>query len=221
MRLRLGRTQSPKTGRVPVAESLAVRSPLRPRFNFARLLLVGGLVGAQSACAIPVLPLQPGTVQVENSTHGLIFGRIQVFREGRDQMVTLGKTFGWWLRHENSGRPYVVWLLTHDGPFVVSLPSGQYQVTRIVYDESAGVWEGTLGARFMVKAGEATYLGTWRIDMEFRGRAGRIYGRVVEDLVHAQQHFFLTYVGSAKPMGVALLDSEPEGFLGLVTVRVN
>jgi hypothetical protein len=204
-----------------VASSLAICSPPKPPLNFARLLLVSGLVWIQSACTIPVLPLQPGTVQVENSTHGLIFGKIQVFRKGDDQMVTLGKTFGWWLLHEDSGRHYVVWLLTHDGPFVVNLPGGQYQVTRIVYDESAGVWEGTLGASFMVKAGEATYLGTWHIDMEFRGKAGRIYGRVEDELEQAQKYFFRTYVGAAKPMGIALLHSEPEGFLSLVTLRVD
>jgi hypothetical protein len=27
-----------------------------------------------------------------------------VFREGHDQMMALGKTFGWWLLHEDSDR---------------------------------------------------------------------------------------------------------------------
>jgi hypothetical protein len=193
----------------------------KPPLNFARLLLVSGLVWIQSACAIPVLPLEPGTVQVENSTHGLIFGRIEVFRNGQDQMMTLGQTFGCWLLHEDSGRHYVVWQLTHDGHFVVNLPGGEYQVTRIVYDESAGVWEGTLGASFMVKPGEATYLGTWHIDMEFHGQAGRIYGRVEKEWEQAQKNFLHTYVGAAKPMGIALLHSEPEGFLSSVTLRVD
>jgi hypothetical protein len=213
--------QGPRIGERAVAASLAICSSPKPPLNFARLLLVSGLVWIQSACAIPVLPLQPGTVQVENSTHGLIFGRIEVFRKGQDQMMTLGKTFGWWLLHEDSGRHYVVWLLTHDGPFIVNLPGGQYQVTRIVYDESAGVWEGTLGATFMVKAGEATYLGTWHIDMEFHGQAGRIYGRVEKEWEQAQKNFFHTYMGAEKPMGIALLLSEPEGFLSSITLRID
>jgi hypothetical protein len=134
---------------------------------------------------------------------------------------SLGKTFGWWLTHEESHQDYVVWLLTHAGPFVVNLPAGQYRVTRIAYDESAGVWEGSLPATFMVHAGQAAYLGTWEIQFGFLGRAGKIYGRVVDQIEQARDELRHTYTGPPKPIAVSLLESAREGFLSLTTLRVN
>jgi hypothetical protein len=71
------------------------------------------------------------------------------------------------------------------------------------------------------RLGKPPDLGTWHIEMESRGKAGRIYGRVEKTWEQAQKNFFHTYVDAAKPMGIALLHSETEGFLSLVTLRVD
>lgn len=175
-----------------------------------------------SACAVPVLPLGPGTSQVENSSRGLVFGRIQVVRDGYDQMAySFGKEFGWWLTREESGERFVVHTLTHDGPFVVNLPAGKYRVTGLIYDEGAAVWEGRLLATFTVKAAEATYLGTWDIQFVTTGMAGRVSGKVVDQLDKARGELRSTYTGIPKPVTVALLDSAREGYFSIVELRVG
>ena len=175
-----------------------------------------------SACAVPVLPVAPGTTQVENSTRGLAFGRIQVVRDGYDQMAySFGKEFGWWLTREDSGERVVVRTLTQEGPFVVNLPAGQYRVTGLIYDEGAAVWEGELPATFTVNAGGATYLGTWEIQFVKVGMAGKVSGRVVDQLSKASGELRETYTGAPKPISVALLDSAREGYFSIVELRIG
>ena len=175
-----------------------------------------------SACAVPVLPVAPGTTQVENSTRGLAFGRIQVVRDGYDQMAySFGKEFGWWLTREDSGERFVVPALTQEGPFVVNLPAGRYRVTGLIYDEGAAVWEGELPATFTVNAGGATYLGTWEIQFVKVGMAGKVSGRVVDQLSKAQGELRETYTGAPKPISVALLDSARDGYFSIVEFRIG
>lgn len=175
-----------------------------------------------SACAVPVLPVAPGTTQVENSTRGLVFGRVQVMRDGYDQMAySFGKEFGWWLTREDSGERFVVHALTHEGPFVVNLPAGRYRVTGLIYDEGAAVWEGELPASFTVSAGGATYLGTWEIQFVKVGMAGKVSGKVVDQLNKARGELLGTYTGTPKPITVALLDSAREGYFSIVEFRIG
>jgi hypothetical protein len=175
-----------------------------------------------SSCAVPVLPLSSGTSQVENSTRGLVFGRIQVVRDGYDQMAySFGKEFGWWLTREDGGERVVVRTLTQDGPFVVNLPAGRYRVTGLIYDEGAAVWEGELPATFTVNAGGATYLGTWEIQFVKVGMAGKVSGRVVDQLSKAQGELRETYTGVPKPISVALLDSARDGYFSIVEFRIG
>ena len=175
-----------------------------------------------SACAVSVLPVAPGTTQVENSTRGLAFGRIQVVRDGYDQMAySFGKEFGWWLTREDSGERFVVPALTHEGPFVVNLPAGRYRVTGLIYDEGAAVWEGELPATFTVNAGGATYLGTWEIQFVKVGMAGKVSGKVVDQLSKAQGELRETYTGAPKPISVALLDSACDGYFSIVEFRIG
>lgn len=175
-----------------------------------------------SACTVPILPLAPGTSQVENSSRGLVFGRIQVVRDGYDQMAySFGKEFGWWLTREESGERFVVSTLTHDGPFVINLPAGRYRVTGLIYDEGAAVWEGRLLATFSVKAGEARYLGTWEIQFVETGMAGKVSGKVMDQLDKASGELRGAYTGAPKPVTVALLDSAREGYFSIVEFRIG
>jgi len=189
--------------------------------SFSVFLLIGALC-LPSACARPVLPLASGTSAVSNSTHGLVFGRIEVLRDGYDQMAySFGKEFGWWLTQEESGKRYVVKTLTRDGPFVLNLPDGQYRVTGLIYDEGAGVWEGKVPASFHVAAGIQTYVGTWEIEFGFPGRAGRVSARVVNELDKARSELLQTYTGQPKPLTVALLDTAPQGYFSLIELRIG
>jgi hypothetical protein len=171
---------------------------------------------------VPVLPVAPGTNQVENSTRGLAFGRIQVVRDGYDQMAySFGKEFGWWLTREETGERFVVRTLTQEGPFVVNLPAGRYRVTGLIYDEGAAVWEGRLPATFTVASGGATYLGTWEIQFVEVGMAGKVSGRVVDQLSKARGELRNTYTGVPKPISVVLLDSAREGYFSIVKLRIG
>jgi hypothetical protein len=193
----------------------------KPVLSFLSLATIGaGCV--LSACAVPVMSLPPGTSHVENSTRGLVFGRIQVVRDGYDQMAySFGKEFGWWLTREESDERFVVHALTQDGAFVVNLPAGRYRVTGLIYDEGAAVWEGRLPATFSVKAGEAAYLGTWEIQFVKVGMAGKVSAQVMDQLNKAQAEFRGTYMGLPKPVTVALLDSAREGYFSIVELRVG
>ena len=142
--------------------------------HYFAILVFSGYLCLISACAVPVLPLSPGTVDVANSTYGIVFGRIEILREGFDQMAySFGKEFGWWMAQEKTGRRYAVRTLTRDGAFAVNLPAGRYRVTGLIYDEGAGVWEGKVPAEFDVTAGETTYLGTWRLRPNFQAEPAR------------------------------------------------
>jgi hypothetical protein len=134
---------------------------------------------------------------------------------------SFGKEFGWWLTREDSRERVVVHTLTQEGPFVVNLPAGRYRVTGLIYDEGAAVWEGRLPATFTVKAGEATYLGTWEIQFVKVGMAGKVSGKVVDQLNKAQRELRETYTGAPKPISVALLDSAREGYFSIVEFRIG
>ena len=174
------------------------------------------------ACARPVLPVSQGTAELRNTTHGLVFGRIEIIRADSDQMAySFGKEFGWWLTRTDTGARYVVWTLTREGPFVLNLPSGPYRVTGLIYDEGAGVWEGKVPAEFHVAAGEATYLGTWRIKFEFPGQAGNVTAGVINELDRARPILLKTYVGPPKSLEVSLLRTAEQGYFNLIELRIG
>jgi hypothetical protein len=188
-----------------------------------RASLIASLLCAHvlSSCATPLLPLPPGTAEVHDAGHGLVFGQIRIIRAGFDQMAySFGKEFGWWLTQIDTGTRYVVRTLTHEGPFVLNLPSG-YRITGLIYDEGAGVWEGKVSADFHVAAGEATYLGTWSITFEFPGRAGNVTAGVVNELDRARPLLLKTYVGRPKPLKVSLLHTAQQGYFSLVELRIG
>jgi hypothetical protein len=174
------------------------------------------------SCAWPVLPLSPGTSTVANSTNGLVFGRIEIIHSGTDQMAySFGKEFGWWLTRAGPQERFVVRTLTREGPFVVNLPGGHYSVTGLIYDEGAGVWEGTVPASFHVTPGTETYVGTWQIEFGFQGNAGPVSARVRNDIKQAQHKLAEIYTGQPKPLLISLLDSAPKGYFSLIELRIG
>jgi len=170
------------------------------------------------------MPVQPGSPLVEKPGDGLVFGRIAVIRDGEDQLSALPsfpKEFWWVLTQVRSGKRYVVSPLTQDGLFALDLPAGSYEVTKLMYEERAGLWEGRLPARFIVQPGMLIYLGTWEIQFTNLGPSSRILGRVVNQLGEARDDLTRTYTGKLQPATVSLLVSVPEGYFSLVRPRAD
>jgi len=108
----------------------------------SNLLVATGIAGCVWGCAELVLPIQPGSPLIEKPGNGLVFGRITVIRDGEDQLSALPsfpKEFGWVLTQLKSGKRYVVSPLTEGGAFVLDLPAGSYEVSKLMYEERAGL----------------------------------------------------------------------------------
>lgn len=192
--------------------------------NAPYLFLVASMVTGLFGCAEMILPIPPGTTVVEDSGYGLIFGRVAVIRDGEDQMTSLPgfpKEFGWALTQTGSGKRYVVSPLTQNGIFLLALPAGSYQVSKLMYEERAGLWEGRLPARFSVRPGETTYLGTWEITFTNLGSSSRLVGGVRNQLNAASNDLKETYAGKLPPITLGLLDSDLRGYFSLMRPRAE
>ncbi|HZC68132.1 MAG TPA: hypothetical protein VE201_05890, partial [Nitrospirales bacterium] len=163
-------------------------------------------------------------VVIEKPGYGLVFGRIVVIRDGEDQLAAFPrfyKEFGWVLSQLKTGKKYVVSPLTQDGPFVLALPAGLYEITKLMYEERVGLWEGHLLARFSVQPDGVAYLGTWAIEFTNLGPSSKIVGRVVNQLDEAREDLKQNYAGKLQPITVGLLESAKEGYLSLVRPRAE
>jgi hypothetical protein len=167
-----------------------------------------------SACVTPLQPLAPGTAHLENSTRGLVFGRIIILGDVCLQMSqSCGMAFGWWLKREESGDLFLVEKLTTTGPFVLSLPSGTYHVTGLMFLDCDYVrWRGEVPATFKVTAGKATYLGSWVIRFLPDGLTVRT--QVIDHFAQASQGLASIYTGPPVPVTTALLQSSRDGDFG-------
>jgi len=153
---------------------------------------------------------------------GLVFGRIAVIRDGEDQLSALPsfpKEFGWVLTQVRSGKRYVVSSLTQDGLFALDLPAGSYEVTKLMFEERAGLWEGRLPARFIVQPDKLIYLGTWEIQFTNLGPSSKILGKVVDRQDEARDDLRQIYTGTPRAITKGLLESVKEGSLSLVRPR--
>ncbi len=193
----------------------------RPLSN---LLVAAGIAGCVWGCAELVRPVEPGTALTERLGHGLVFGRIAIVRDGEDQLSafpSFPKEFGWVLNQLKSDKKYVTSPLTQKGTFVLDLPAGSYEVSKLMYDERAGLWEGHLFARFTVQPDKLTYLGTWKIQFTNLGPSSRIVGTVEDQQDEARDDLKETYTGSPRPITKGLLESAKEGSLSLVRPRAE
>ena len=189
-------------------------------------LAAGAVAGLLLSCTNTVLvrPIEPGTTVIEKPGNGLVFGGIAIIRDGEDQLTSLPsypKEFGWVLTHVRSGKRYVVSPLTQNGPFVLDLPAGSYEVTKLTYEERAGIWEGPLLARFTVQPDGMTYIGTWEIQFTNLGSSSLILGRVLNQLDEATDDLKQHYPGKSRHITVSLLDSSKEGRLSLLRPRAE
>jgi hypothetical protein len=161
---------------------------------------------------------------MEKPGDGLVFGRIAVIRDGEDQLSAVPsfpKEFGWVLTQARSSKRYVVSPLTQDGLFALDLPAGTYHVTKLMYEERAGLWEGSLLAGFTVQPGTLTYLGTWQIEFLNLGAGAKVSGKVLNQMDEAREDLQQRYAGNQRPITIGLLDSMQECHLSLVRPRAE
>jgi hypothetical protein len=193
--------------------------------NFLRgLIVVFALTNAVSGCVQFIHPLPPGSAVGDKPGHGTVLGRIALIRDGEDRMISLPsfpRSFGWELLDAESGRKYVMDPLTDDGLFAVALPAGVYHVTKLQYEDRAGLWEGNLPATFLVKPTGSTYLGTWEITLVGLGSGVRLSGRTLNHLKEDRDELEENYKMNSRPIAIALLESAKEGRLSLLRPRAE
>jgi len=192
------------------------------RAGVFKLLIAAGIAGCVWGCAELVFPVRPGSPFMEKPGNGLVFGRIAVIRDGEDQLSALPsfpKEFGWVLIQLKSGRKYVTSPLTQKGMFVLDLPAGSYEVSKLMYEERVGFWEGQLLARFTVQPDKLTYLGTWEIQFMNLGPSSPIGGKVLDEQGQASDDLTQTYTGLSRPIAKGLLESAKEGYLSMLRPR--
>ena len=148
-----------------------------------RAVLVGTLLLGTSftlSCATVVVPLKPGATAIEDSGHGLVFGRIHVTKNGKDQRagILLPLDLKWLVTEEPHESQILIDELPIDGPFVVKLPTGSFRLTTVNLDFTLGMWQASLPTRFTVRSRECTYLGTWELDMQVGAFTGSITRQV-------------------------------------------
>jgi len=197
---------------------------MRRRWCLFYLLAVATMTSGLATCAQLVRPLQPGEAVVAKPGDGLIFGRIVMLRDKRNVFTELPRfnnEFGWELTQTASGKRYVISPLTQDGPFVLALPPGLYEVTKLMVEDRAGQWEGLLVASFVVKPGTLTYLGTWEIEFTNLGPSSKVRGRVVDQLNEARDDLQQTYGGTPQSITVGTLATAEEGYLSLLQPRAE
>jgi len=188
------------------------------------LLGLAAVVSLLSACAQFVRAVPPGERAIEKPGHGLVFGRIAIMRDGTDQMLSmpgLSREFGWDLLQAESGEKYVMDPVTDGGLFAVALPAGIYHVTKLRYEDRAGLWEGNLPATFLVKPVDSTYLGTWEITLAGLGSGVRLSGRTLNHLSEDRDEFEHNYKINSRPIAIILLQSAKEGRLSLLRPRAE
>ena len=159
----------------------------RTRLNVGRIVLVPALLmlNVVLGCAAVLSPMKPGTHESIRSDEGVVLGRIQLTDGNGDAFQSPRQPFRtsfhmqWRLKDQKLGREFVVDPLPKDGPFVVKLPTGSYELTALSFDTALGIWQASLPTTFTVSSQACTYLGTW----ELRTKAGFFDGSIVRHVV--------------------------------------
>lgn len=135
--------------------------------------------------AAVLTPMKPGTTDSVRPDEGLVLGRIQITGSEGEALVSPRQPFRtpfhiqWRLKEQTLGKEFVIDPLPNDGPFVVKLPTGSYQLTAFSFDTALGIWQASLPATFTVSPRGCTYLGTW----ELRTRADFFDGSIVRHVI--------------------------------------
>ncbi|MDK2741319.1 MAG: hypothetical protein NDI90_00255 [Nitrospira sp. BO4] len=150
-------------------------------------LLLGPIL--TMGCATMVTPLKPGAAtSVEGPNHGYVVGRVHLQWNGKTQAVgQFPFDMKWSLTDEKSGDKLVVNQVPVDGPFVLDLPAGSYQLTAVSFDNALGIWQTPLSTSFSVRPQEYTYIGTWDLTMQTGFFSGSLTRRVLDQQDQAEK----------------------------------
>lgn len=183
-------------------------------------------LGFTLGCAAVLTPMKPGADGSVNADEGLVLGRIHVTGSGGEQLTSTDQPFHarfhvqWRVRDQALGKDFLVDGLPSDGPFVLKLRTGSYQLTALSFDTALGIWQISLPTGFTVSPQECTYLGTW----ELRTRAGffdgSIFRRVLDQPSLAQSDLKTFLTEGLEPPMVTQLSSEVESPL-ILTFRTQ
>jgi hypothetical protein len=108
---------------------------------------------------------------------------------------------------EAQGKRILIDNLPTDGPFVVKLPTGQYQLTSVNLDDTLGIWQTSLPTTFHVRPRECTYLGTWKLQMQAGSLDGLIIRQVFNQPELAQEDLWKIIGHRSYPIKIAPLES--------------
>lgn len=135
-------------------------------------------------CAAVLTPMKPGADSSVKPDEGLVIGRIHVTGSGGEPLASADEPFHvpshiqWRVKNEALGKDFVIDGLPSDGPFMLKLPTGSYQLTAFSFDTALGIWQASLPASFTVHSQGCTYLGTW----ELRTRTGFFDGSIARQV---------------------------------------
>ncbi len=142
-------------------------------------------LSATLSCTTVLTPMKAGADRSVTSDEGFVLGRIHVASGGGERLVSADDPFHarfhiqWRVRNQTMGKDFLVDGLPSDGPFVLKLPAGSYQLTAFNFDTALGIWQASLPTSFAVSPRECTYLGTW----ELRTRAGLFDGSIFRQVL--------------------------------------
>ena len=166
-------------------------------------------------CATVVTPLIPRSSFVTDTKHGLVLGRIHLTWNGKDQRAGQRFPFDvkWRITEETVGTRFLVDQLPVDGPFVLKLPTGSYQLTAVSLDNPLGIWQASLPTTFHVRSQECTYLGTWDLNMKTEFFNGSLTRQVLDQRDLAEHDLGAILGDGSWPTMVAQLGSPMESSL--------
>lgn len=177
-----------------------------------RSILVGAfllIVSVMPGCTSVVSPVSPQHVTIIDEDDGLLFGHIQLTRDGKDRSTGLRwpTDMKWLIEESTQNKQLLIAHLPIDGPFAVKLPAGSYRITSISFDSTRGVWHTSLPATFEIRPGACTSLGKWKLQMRTRVFAGWITREVFNGQALAQDDPWRILVARGCPVLAAPLES--------------
>jgi len=155
-------------------------------FSGSRILLVLICLSlvVTLGCVSVSTPITPGSAGSLESDEGLVLGRIQLKGNEGEQFAGPDQPFRspfhiqW--RLKSLKKEFVIDHLPRQGPFVLKLPTGSYQLTVVSFDTAFGIWQASLPANFTVSPGGCTYLGTWELRMGVGFFDGSVSRQVID-----------------------------------------
>ncbi|MBI3356061.1 MAG: hypothetical protein HY038_04695 [Nitrospirae bacterium] len=123
-----------------------------------------------SGCATALPPM----VQRTQITGGVVVGRVLVVITGETSRRYEPEVRFFEVEDQTTYERFNVEVKSKDRHFAISLPPGEYQLSRVQISEGPFMSMAQLARAFVVGTGSVTYLGTWRFGVD-----SPRYGRMV------------------------------------------